>query len=144
MSWSASPRLVAFRLVSSRHVASRLASPHHIPPRLALARPAMSRPAPVSQSWISEIRLDDWVLRATRLATLHSTAMLGPSHPDTNARCAVMMTRPYKPRDSARSALLTAVRNRRSGLALHPPEGYYTALRPLTGAAEYAWGARCR
>ena len=71
----------------------------------------------------------------TTCDTLHSTAMLGPSHPDTNARCAVMMTRPYKPRDSARSALLTAVRNQRSGLALHPPEGYYTALRPLTGAA---------
>ena len=32
------------------------------------------------------------------------------------------------PRDSARPALLTAVRNRRSGLALHPPEGYYTAF----------------
>jgi len=32
-----------------------------------------------------------------------------------------------------------------AGLALHPPEGYYPALRPLTGAAEYAWGARaCR
>ena len=55
-----------------------------------------------------------------------------------------VMTGPYKPRDSARSALLTAVRNRRSGLALPPPEGYYTALRPLTGAAAYAWGARCR
>ena len=24
------------------------------------------------------------------------------------------------------------------------PEGYYTALRPLTGAAKYAWGARAR
>ena len=35
---------------------------------------------------------------------------LGPSHPDTNARCAAMTIRPYKPRDSARSALLTAVR----------------------------------
>ena len=53
----------------------------------------------------------------------------------------------YKPRDSARSALLfKSVRNRRSGLALqlHPPEGYNTALRPLTGAAEYAWGAGWR
>ena len=39
-----------------------------------------------------------------------------------------MMIRPCKPRDSARPALLTAVRNRRSGLALHPPEGYYTAF----------------
>jgi hypothetical protein len=48
----------------------------------------------------------------------------GPSHPDTKARCAAMMIRPYKLRDSARSALLTAVRNlirnRRSGLAVHP------------------------
>ena len=56
-----------------------------------------------------------------------------------------MMIRPCKPRDSARPALLTAVRNRRSDLALHPAEGYYTstrptyaATRPLTGAAEYA------
>jgi len=24
------------------------------------------------------------------------------------------------------------------------PEGYYAALRPLTGAAKYAWGARAR
>ena len=39
-----------------------------------------------------------------------------------------MMIRPCKPRDSARPALLTAVRNRRSGLALHPPEGYYPAF----------------
>ena len=61
--------------------------------------------------------------------------MLGPSHPDTNARCAVMVIRPYKPKDSAGSALLTAVRNQRSGLALHPRRVNYTALRPLTGAA---------
>ena len=66
---------------------------------------------------------------------------LGPSHPDTKARCAAMMIRLYKPRDSARSALLTAVRSRRSGLAVCTPEGYYTALRPLTGAAKYACGA---
>jgi len=37
----------------------------------------------------------------TRLATLHNSAMpLGPSHPDTKARCAAMMIRPYKPRYS--------------------------------------------
>jgi hypothetical protein len=47
-----------------------------------------------------------------------------------------MMIRPYKPRDSARSALLTAVRNRRSGPA--------APARPATGAAKYAWGARGR
>jgi hypothetical protein len=52
----------------------------------------------------------------------------------TNARCAAMMIRPYKPRDSARSALLTAVRVadvRRSGLAVHPRRVLttYTALR---------------
>ena len=50
-------------------------------------------------------------------------------------------------RDTARwrSALLTAVRSRRSGLAVRTPEGYYTVLRPLTaGAAKYAWGARAR
>ena len=40
----------------------------------------------------------------------------------------MIMIRPCKTRDSARPALLTAVRNRRSGLTLHPPEGYYTAF----------------
>jgi hypothetical protein len=45
---------------------------------------------------------------------------LGPSHPDTNARCTAMTIRPYKPRDSARSALLTAVRYRRSALPCTP------------------------
>jgi hypothetical protein len=76
-----------------------------------------------------KIRSDGWVS-----PTLHTTCdatqitiprCLGPSHPDTNgnAKCTVygrMTIRPYKPRDSARSALLTAVRYRRSGLALHP------------------------
>ena len=90
---------------------------------------------------------------ATRLATLISvinSAMPGPlAHPVRLKRHGVrsaMMIRPYKSRDSARSALLTAVRNRRSlpGLAVHPRSGYYTALRPLTGAAKYAWGARAR
>ena len=38
----------------------------------------------------------------------------------------------YKPRDSARSALLTAVRNRRSGLAVHP-------RRVLHGLAAPDW-----
>ena len=33
---------------------------------------------------IDQMRSDDLVSRATQLATLHSTAMLGPSHPDTN------------------------------------------------------------
>ena len=37
--------------------------------------------------------------------------------------------------------MLTAVRDRRSGPLPCTPEGYYTALRPLTGAAKYAWGA---
>jgi len=56
------------------------------------------------------------------------------SHPGTNAQCAAMTIRPYKPRDSARSVLLTVVRYRRSRLGALPctPEGYYTALRPLT------------
>jgi hypothetical protein len=57
-----------------------------------------------------------------------------------------MTIRPYKPRDSARSALLTAVHVRTKptiGRALPcTPEGYYTALRPLTGAAKDALGAR--
>ena len=51
---------------------------------------------------------------------------LGPSHPDTNARCTAMTIRPYKPRDSARSALPTAVhvRSRRSvGPCRAPPKG---------------------
>jgi hypothetical protein len=43
-----------------------------------------------------------------------------------------MMIRPYKPRDSARSIRALPC----------TPEGYYTALRPLTGKAKYAWGAR--
>ena len=61
---------------------------------------------------------------------------------------------PYKPRDSARSALLTAVRCRRSGLAVAcNPEGYYRrpcrAAGPCDaggGAAgkKYAWGALAR
>ena len=51
--------------------------------------------------------------------------MLGPSHPDTHARCAVMMIRPYTPRDSARSAQLTGVRDQRA-LPCTPPEGNYT------------------
>jgi len=46
-----------------------------------------------------------------------------------------MMIRPYKPRDSARSALLTAVRNRLSGPCRAPPKGTTRPwLRPLTGA----------
>ena len=45
---------------------------------------------------------------------------LTPRH--KNARCAAMTIRPYKPRDSARSALLTTVRSRRSGLACRPPQ----------------------
>jgi hypothetical protein len=55
-----------------------------------------------------------------------------------------MMIRPYKPRDSARSALLTAVRNRRSGPCRAPPKGTIRPCgpSPLTGAAKYAWGAR--
>jgi hypothetical protein len=31
---------------------------------------------------------------ATRLTTLRNSAMLGPSHPDTKARCAAMMNTP--------------------------------------------------
>eukprot|EP00964_Phaeocystis_antarctica_P021765 scaffold12086_cov67-Phaeocystis_antarctica.AAC.13 len=57
----------------------------------------------------------------------------GPSHPDTKVRCTGDdETRPYKPRDSARPALLTAVRNRRSGLAVHP-------RRVLHGPAAPDW-----
>ena len=66
-------------------------------------------------------------------STLRSSTMLDPSHVDTKVRCTVMMIRPCKPRDSARPALLTAVRNRRSGLALHPPEGYLYLIYPLVG-----------
>ena len=50
-----------------------------------------------------------------------------------------MTTRPYKPRDSARSVLLTAVHDRLTGLAVHPRG--YTTLRPLTGAADTYEGA---
>ena len=98
-----------------------------------------------------QIRFDLWfhALHELRYATQSSTVMPGPSHPDTHVRYTGDDDTPLKckPRDSARSALLfKSVRNRRSGLALqlHPPEGYNTALRPLTGAAEYAWGAGWR
>ena len=67
----------------------------------------------------------------------------GPSHPDTKARCAAMMIRPYKLRDSARSALLTAVRNRRSGLAMHPRRVlHYLSL--LQGEKKWATQGRGR
>eukprot|EP00964_Phaeocystis_antarctica_P081742 scaffold51159_cov69-Phaeocystis_antarctica.AAC.1 len=58
--------------------------------------------------------------------------MLDPSHPDTHARCTAIMIRPCKTRDDSagrRCRLQTAVRNRRSGLALHPPEGYFIFIR---------------
>jgi hypothetical protein len=59
---------------------------------------------------------------------------LGPSHPDTNVRCAAMMIRPYKPRDSGRSgsalhAKVTAVRGRRSGLAVFFFFSYRSKIR---------------
>ena len=37
------------------------------------------------------VRFHCKVSRATRLATLHNSAMLDPSHPDTHARCTEMM-----------------------------------------------------
>jgi hypothetical protein len=63
--------------------------------------------------------------------------MPGPLTPRHKARCAVMMIRPYKPRDSARSALLTAVRSRQSGLAVHP-------RRVLHGPAAPDWRGEIR
>eukprot|EP00964_Phaeocystis_antarctica_P021032 scaffold11635_cov61-Phaeocystis_antarctica.AAC.4 len=74
---------------------------------------------------------------------IHNTAMLNPSHPDTNVRCSAMMIRPCKTRDSTRSALQTAVRNAKIRPCLAPP-GRVRPCSPLTGAAEYAWGARAR
>ena len=61
------------------------------------------------------------------------------THPDTEVRCAAMTIRPYKPSESARSVLLTAVHDQLPGLAVHP-QGY-TTLRHLTGAADTC-GAR--
>jgi hypothetical protein len=59
-----------------------------------------------------------------------------------------MIIRPYKPRDSARSALLDCSQyvTDEATIRAFPctPEGYYTALRLLTDAAKYAWGARAR
>ena len=56
--------------------------------------------------------------------------MLDPSHPDTDA-CTVgtaMVIRPCKFRDSTPPALQTVQYvTEGSGLALHPPEGYYWA-----------------
>ena len=87
---------------------------------------------------------DGWVSRATRLPTLTKAYTVvpyihkshfrdgldGPSaepgppltHPDTQMHTVYGDddTPLYKPRGSARSALLTAVRSRRSGLAVHP------------------------
>eukprot|EP00964_Phaeocystis_antarctica_P114849 scaffold78804_cov54-Phaeocystis_antarctica.AAC.1 len=63
------------------------------------------------------------VSHTTRLVCYAIPRCPGPSHPDT------------KVRDSARPALLTAVRSRLSGLAVHPRRACHTALRPLTGAA---------
>ena len=69
------------------------------------------------------------------------TPVLGPSHTQTQRHGVLaMMIRPYKPRDSARSALLTAVRNRRSGpwrLAVHP-------RRVLHGPAAPNWRGEIR
>jgi len=69
------------------------------------------------------------------------TPVLGPSHTQTQRHGVLaMMIRPYKPRDSARSALLTAVRNRRSGpwrLAVHP-------RRVLHGPAAPDWRGEIR
>jgi hypothetical protein len=54
---------------------------------------------------------------------------------------AMMICPPYKPRGSAWSALLTVQYvTDDPGLAVHPREGYYTALRPLTGAANIRVG----
>jgi hypothetical protein len=80
------------------------------------------------------------------LATLHNSAMLGPSHPETYARCTAMTKRPCKTRDSTRPALQTAVRNRRRSCLEHapspPPGGARLHGRAArTGAAKYPGGA---
>jgi len=56
-----------------------------------------------------------WVSRRyTTRDAIHNSAMLAPhTQRHKKARCTAMTIRPYKPRDSARSALLTAVRSRR-------------------------------
>ena len=58
----------------------------------ALPRRPASRGAHVPRS-DSKIRLVSFINDTTRM--LHDSAMLGPSHPDTKARCAVMVKRPY-------------------------------------------------
>ena len=94
-------------------------------------------------------RQNDMVSYTTRRNGIHYAmprCLGGPSHPDTNLKCthcAAMMIRPYKSRDSARSALLTAVRSRRSGLAVHPRRVLHGPAAP-DWRGEYAWGARAR
>ena len=64
----------------------------------------------------------------------------------------LQLRRPPDPHTSASFEALRASGHRRRdvrdapGLAVHPQRVllYYTALRPLTGAANYAWGARGR
>ena len=82
--------------------------------------------------------------------------MLDPSHPDTKARCAVMMIRPYKPRDSAppsslfcgRSRLLDAAREFYGGWFSRVParaRGPLACVRCLLSSDVLtAWGDRKR
>jgi hypothetical protein len=75
---------------------------------------------------------------------LRYTAMPGPLTPRHKCtRCTATTMRPCKPRDSARSALHANCTARIADDRALPctPEGHYTALRPLTGAAKYTRGA---
>ena len=66
----------------------------------------------------------------TALKAVRSSASYAgpPSHPDTKVRCAVMMIRPCKPRDSAPPALLEFVNSIGPCLALRD---YTVTTQPL-------------
>jgi hypothetical protein len=70
------------------------------------------------------VNIEHCVYYTTRVQYYAMLRCLGPSRLDTNT---AMTIRPYKPRDSARLALLTAVRNRVDRASPCTPEGYYTA-----------------
>eukprot|EP00964_Phaeocystis_antarctica_P030385 scaffold17158_cov66-Phaeocystis_antarctica.AAC.4 len=73
------------------------------------------------------------VSHTTTTRMLRNSAMPGSLTPNAQRYGILAMTiRPLKPRDSARSALLTAVRSRLSGLAVHP-------RRVLHGPAAPDW-----
>jgi hypothetical protein len=98
---------------------------------------------PLSERYDKIKLLDFTTLHDSRRYTI--PRCLGPSHPDTKARCAVMMIRPYTVNLGTRHGrrCWTAVRNRRSGPRRAPPKGTtrpcgpWLARRNTRGAHEH-------